>query len=344
MRNWKTIVLLSICITASAIGVSQATAAATTRVAISLVRADQPRETVDAARQGSDEPHYRGPVTTWPFGIIVDGKHEFDEHDAKGQIVRRPTSLTLDLAEGEHAIEPGGHKFRIARGKVESLSPEILAQENRVALRLHPVTFTTMEDQGAAAPVWVRLAWKDRELWRNRINVYATPLTLYLPAMPEGGYESNVSPKLLRVSAKGAELVAAKGQATQPPGGFDVPVEGFTVRLPTWKVTGVLLADQVPKNPNYFGLGGLEPATNGNGFTWNLGSWEQRAPHDDPRAAPDVAGGLELADGPPPVACALGHGTAIQAPRRHRRSAAVRTAGGHEERADRPSGSIVGRY
>ncbi|MGA2615968.1 MAG: MBL fold metallo-hydrolase [Thermoguttaceae bacterium] len=274
MRSWKPIVLLSVSGMALTIGLSRLAAADTTRVAISLVRADQPRETVDAARQGSDEPHYRGPVTTWPFGLTVDGKHEFDERDAKGQVVRRLTSLALDLAEGEHAIDPGAHKFRIAQGKVESLSPEILVHENRVALRLHPVTFTTAEDQGAPAPVWLRLAWKGRELWRNRINIYTTPLTLYLPATPEGGYESNVSPKQLRVSAKGAELVDVKGQ---PPGGFDVSVEGFTVRVPTWKVTGVLLADQVPKNPNFYGLGGLEGATNGNGFSWNLGSWEQRA-------------------------------------------------------------------
>jgi hypothetical protein len=174
---------------------TQPSATGTTRVTIVLVRADQARETVDTARQGRDEPHYRGPVTTWPFGLAVDGKHEFDERDAKGQIVRRLTSVTLDLSDGEHAIDSGGHKFRLARGKVESLSPELLVHENRVALRLHPVTFTTAEDQGPAVPVWVRLAWKGRELWRNSIVVHAMPLTLYLPATSEGGYESNVSPK-----------------------------------------------------------------------------------------------------------------------------------------------------
>ena len=71
-------------------------------------------------------------VTTWPLGLAVDGKHKFDERDAKGQIVRRLTSLTLDLPDGKHAIDPGGHRFRLARGKVESLSPELLVHENGI--------------------------------------------------------------------------------------------------------------------------------------------------------------------------------------------------------------------
>jgi hypothetical protein len=267
MGNRHSIVLLSVYGTALAIGLFRPVAADTTPVVISLVRADQPQETVDAARQGSDEPHCRGPITSWAFGLTVDGRHEFDEHHPKWQIENRATSLTLDLPDGEHVLDPGGHKFRIARGRVESLSSEVLVRENRVALRLHPVTFTTMEDQGPAAPVWLRLAWKGHELWRNRIIVHATPLTLYLPATPDGGYESNLSRRLLRVSAKGAELVDAEGQ---PHGGFDVSVEGFTVRVPTWKVTGVLLVDQVPKGPDYFGFAGREAATNGHEFSWSI--------------------------------------------------------------------------
>ena len=112
----------------------------TMRVAIRLVTAEHPDQSVESAQRGSVAAYsrYRGAVTTWARGINVDDQHFFDERDASGAPAIRRTSLTLDLPEGMHVVQPGGHRFRIMEGRIESLSPHLFVQADQLSLRLYP--------------------------------------------------------------------------------------------------------------------------------------------------------------------------------------------------------------
>ncbi len=192
-----------------------------TNVTVTLVRADAAGQSVASAKRGSVVPysHYRGPVTTWAFGLGVDGKQFFDQRDAQGRVVERRTRLELTLADGEHVIEPVGLKFRLTGGKIESLSPEIRVEENRLALRLFAVKFATPDADGPPAPVRVRIAAPGGELFRSQPATYALPLVVYLPAAPPDGYSTNLSDRRLLVSEQGASWAAptASGQPRRPP-------------------------------------------------------------------------------------------------------------------------------
>ena len=262
---------------------SPSLAGAATSLILSLVRADAPDKPVSSAEHGSVVPYsrYHGPVTTWAFGLGVDGKQFFDERDAQGKVVERRTQLELQLVDGEHTVEPIGYKFRVGGGKVESLSPELTAAGNRLQLRLFPVKFVTPAADGPQTPVRVRIAAERGELFHSPPATYAAPLVVYLPAAPTGGYSTNLSDQLLLISEQGASWAEPVGKppaksAIKLPAELSASADRFTVHVPTVHVTAVLLLDK-PANMLAAQLAAREEATQNIDFEPKLGNWDPRA-------------------------------------------------------------------
>ena len=157
-------------------------------------------------------------------GIVIDGKVQF-QRTYQGSFLGRTDELTLDLADGEHVIEPGSHKFAIAGGKITTSDPTMRVRgDTSLDITLFPVTVMAVDGSAVRRmpaevlrlPVAPRLFWNDVELLPKEKELADSAtfkrLTLYMLANSDGaGYRLTPSDRRFHVTPAGAISVDDKG-------------------------------------------------------------------------------------------------------------------------------------
>ncbi len=183
-------------------------------------------------------PHF----STAVYSIVIDGKHPF-QRSYQGSFLGRTDTLTLDLAEGEHVIEPGAHRFAVRAGQVATQDPSLRANGRTLDVLLHPVTIMAVDGSAIRPmpaevrrlPVAPRLYWGAEELLPKEQILSATTtfkrLTLYLLANTNGpGYRVAPTDRHFHLTADGLTVLDEAGQPATDGGVF---VENrFTLVLP----------------------------------------------------------------------------------------------------------------
>lgn len=175
-------------------------------------------------------------------GIVIDGKHPF-QRTYQGSFLGRTDTLTLELADGEHVIEPGAHKFTVRAGQVAAQDPSLRANGRTLDVLLHPVTVMAVDGSAIRPmpaevrrlPVAPRLYWGAEELLPKEQILSATTtfkrLTLYLLANTNGpGYRVAPTDRNFHLTADGLTVLDEAGKPATDGGVF---VENrFTLVLP----------------------------------------------------------------------------------------------------------------
>ncbi|MBI2190538.1 MAG: PQQ-like beta-propeller repeat protein [Planctomycetes bacterium] len=116
-------------------------------------------------------------ATLWVRGASVDGKFTFERY-YQGKYINRSAELEIaakDLGVGEHAIEPGHHRFTLAAdGKLSSADPEIQMDHRTVSLRLHRVQVMAVDGE-KSGPL-------EQRLLGAQLGLYALPPKLMVDA------------------------------------------------------------------------------------------------------------------------------------------------------------------
>ncbi|MDA1140906.1 MAG: hypothetical protein O3B01_20260 [Planctomycetota bacterium] len=179
-------------------------------------------------------------------GILIDGKHPF-HRSYKGSYLGRSDVITLELEDGEHFIDPGGHVFTVQEGKVSTNNPVLRADGATLDVTLVPVTVIAVDGSAVRSlpaevrrlPVAPRIFWGDEMLLPKEklLAEEATfeRLTLYMMANEVGaGYRVMPGERQFHVTTKGLRIVDAEGRPANDPG---VQIEGAnTLVLPRYAV------------------------------------------------------------------------------------------------------------
>ncbi len=179
-------------------------------------------------------------------GIVIDGKHPF-YRSYKGSFLGRSDVIKLKLADGEHVIDPGGHRFTVKNGVVTSKSPHLRGEGKVINVILYPVTIiavdgNTVRDLPAEArrlPVRPQIFW-GKEMLLPREKALAEDatfqrLTLYMMANDKGaGYRLSPSEVAFHLGAQGIEL---KTKGNGDVSDFGISIEDrFSIVVPKFAV------------------------------------------------------------------------------------------------------------
>ena len=165
-------------------------------------------------------------------GILINGSIPFNR-SYQGSYLGRSDVIKVKLADGEHRIDPGNHRFSISGEKIASDDPDLRINGSTVDVVVYPVT--VMAVNGSAVrdlpaevrrlPVSPRLYWGTEELLPKETMVSGTAtfkrLTLYMIANAEGdAYRLNPSDRAFRVSRDGIVVVDDAGNPSSDRGVF----------------------------------------------------------------------------------------------------------------------------
>ncbi|HUW30283.1 MAG TPA: hypothetical protein VM223_01585, partial [Planctomycetota bacterium] len=180
-------------------------------------------------------------------GILIDGKHPFQKM-YKGSYLGRSAEITLDLDDGPHTVDPGGHTFAVNAAKTESNDPDIACDGTTLNIKAYPVTFIAV-DAAVVRPVPAELRrlplrpmiYFGSELLlplEKRLSSDAVfkRLTLYMLGTAKP-YRLEPTSAHFVVGSEGVRVVGADGKA--PTGGGDGSVmveDNFTLVLPQMQV------------------------------------------------------------------------------------------------------------
>ncbi|MDP6353595.1 MAG: hypothetical protein QF473_00725, partial [Planctomycetota bacterium] len=198
-----------------------------------------------------------GSAVHWPANVKLDGEPLFERYEGNRLTVRLPVR-TIELAAGEHVIEPGGHKFVVGEdGKVSSGDPEFIIEGADIRLKCYPVVVQVIdgEEQGAFSARRLPGAFtvsaqvtrpaknpKPGEPKLERIDVQLVPeggtfapLTLYLPSNTKGpGYILTPFGVTFHLTDGKVKIIVPEGSTPK------AEVEGLDIGLPTRPVDIVL--------------------------------------------------------------------------------------------------------
>lgn len=161
-------------------------------------------------------------VVSWCFGMTVDERPIFEprerlmeevegeagdediaeelipEAKTSGSRVYRPSSVKIDLGEGEHIILPGEIKFDIRKGKLISNDPRVRTKDSEVEIELFPVVVRRAIG-GRSEPFRASVTYAGLNLLKGlekllsessgqeaKGEMFFLRLTVYLPPSPEG--------------------------------------------------------------------------------------------------------------------------------------------------------------
>ena len=79
-------------------------------------------------------------VVTWLKHFSVDDKRIFQKR-YKGRFLFREASAEIDLADGPHVLNPGGHVIEVNGNRATSNDPDVKIKETVIALTCYPVMF-----------------------------------------------------------------------------------------------------------------------------------------------------------------------------------------------------------
>jgi hypothetical protein len=180
--------------------------------------------------------------TTYMRGIIIDGKHPFQKM-YRNSFLGRSDVITLNLEDGEHTIDPGGHKFSLSGGKVTTTDATLRAKDATLDVLLFPVTMLAVDGSAIREmpaelrrlPVAMRIFHGAEELLpKEKFLSSGTTfkhLTLYMIANDKGaGYRMVPSERRFHLTEKGVVIL---DEANKPATDSGVLVEDrFSVVLP----------------------------------------------------------------------------------------------------------------
>ncbi len=179
-------------------------------------------------------------------GIVVDGKFPF-QRSYQGSYLGRSDEISLDLADGEHRVDPGHHTFTVANGQLTTRDPTLRVNGGALEILCYPVTIIAMDGSAVRQmpaevlrlPVAPRLFWNAEPIMPKDDLVAdgATfrRLTLYVLANTDGlGYRISPSERSFHVTPDGVRILDEKGQPATDRG---VYTEGkFSIVLPKMSV------------------------------------------------------------------------------------------------------------
>jgi outer membrane protein assembly factor BamB len=126
---------------------------------VSDVESIEPVVTTEFGPEGSREVTLGQKAVLWVRNAHVDGKFFFEKYYQE-KYIGRSGRLEIDAAQlgpGEHAIQPGDHKFTLSEdGKLASQDPDIRIEGSTLSLRLYKVTIHAVDD-GKTGPSEFRL-------------------------------------------------------------------------------------------------------------------------------------------------------------------------------------------
>ncbi len=180
--------------------------------------------------------------TNYMKGIVIDGKHPY-QRMYNGSFLGRSDEITLSLADGEHTIDPGAHKFAILGGKITTNDPSLRWTGTTLDILVYPVSIIAVDGSSVRdmpaelrrLPVALRILSGSDELVpkENYLSPTATfkHLTLYMLTNTVGlGYRLVPSERHFHLTEKGVVILDAEGKASTDGG---IPVENqFTITIP----------------------------------------------------------------------------------------------------------------
>jgi outer membrane protein assembly factor BamB len=175
---------------------------------------------------------------TWMRFITLDGSDAF-KITYKGAFLKRSAVITADLAEGEHLIQPGEHRFAVRDGRIVSDDPDLRAAGDGLDILCYPVTFV-----GVDASVVRKCPLKLRRIPLDVIVRHGEdmilpaaqtfdPLVLYMVSNAAGQpYRANPTGQAFRVTREGVRTVDTD-EAKAALSGVSVE-NSFTVGIPSF--------------------------------------------------------------------------------------------------------------
>ncbi len=175
-------------------------------------------------------------------GILIDGKIPF-HRSYKGSYLGRSDEIRVKLADGEHRIDPGNHRFTVAGDKITTADPVFRVRARTLDILLYPVTIIAIDGSAVRdapaevlrLPVAPRIFCDGESVLPKEEQVAAGAtfkrITLYMMPNTLGmGYRLSPSERDFHVTAKGVVILDEKGR---PDTGRDVYTQdGFTIVLP----------------------------------------------------------------------------------------------------------------
>lgn len=238
-------------------------------VTLRLVCADRP-DTVVSEVETSEEKKpkeedvigkkaSREKLVGWMRGISLDGQDAF-KITYKGAFLKHSATITAELAEGEHRIEPGAHRFWVRDDRLESQDPDLRAAGDGLDILCYPVTFAGVDASVVrkrplklrSIPLNLRVRWAGvtiipafktfLDIKNGQIaGVFKDPvivetfdlLKLYMVSNREGTpYEVSPTGQAFRVTREGIQLEDSKSAQTAATGVF---VENrFQIGIPAY--------------------------------------------------------------------------------------------------------------
>jgi len=187
-------------------------------------------------------------------GIVVDQKHPFYK-SYQGSYLGRSDVIKLDLGDGEHVIDPGGHRFAIAGGAITSSDSSLKINGSTIDILAYPVTIIAVDGSAVRdtpaevrrLPVAPRLYAGDEELLPKEENLAADAtfrrLTLYMLANDQGaGYRVSPSDTHFHVTDQGIVSVDAVGKPINSGASIE---NRFTLVLPKVAIPVTVYGSQV---------------------------------------------------------------------------------------------------
>jgi outer membrane protein assembly factor BamB len=192
-------------------------------------------------------------VVTWLKHFSVDGKRIFQKR-YKGKFLFREASAEIDLADGRHVLNPGGHTIEVKGNQATSTDPDVTIKKNVIALTCYPVMFAGLNmSVEPDEPLVERMTALPEKLfnvevffkkeaapegeeqpsdWDDLLEIHKSfqPLIVYLPAnTKERAYRVLPSRTEFRLSAGMVELLG-DGQ----PVANDVYATGASLWIPRY--------------------------------------------------------------------------------------------------------------
>ncbi|MDP6357251.1 MAG: hypothetical protein QF473_19200, partial [Planctomycetota bacterium] len=190
-------------------------------------------------------------VVTWLKHFSVDGKRIFQKR-YKGKFLFREASAEIDLADGPHVLNPGGHIVEVNGNRATSKDPDVKIKETVIALTCYPVMFAGLNmSVEPGEPLVERMtslpdklfnveAFSKKEApeegeeplspWDDLLEIHTSfqPLIVYLPANTQQRAYRVLPSKTEFLLREGTVELHGKGQSSAN----DVYATGASVWIP----------------------------------------------------------------------------------------------------------------
>ncbi|MBI2195017.1 MAG: PQQ-binding-like beta-propeller repeat protein [Planctomycetes bacterium] len=215
-----------------------------------LIAADRPEQTVAELETPEEKKPPEAekldlhpppsPYVGWMRSVTLDGQDAF-KITYKGAFLKRSAVVTADLADGEHVIQPGEHRFSLRDGRIVVDDPDIRAAGDGLDVLCYPVTFAAVDASIVRPrPLKLRRIPSDLLVLHGEEMILPVvkkfdPLVLYLVSNPQGQpYRLRPTGQAFRVAPDGVRIIDTEEARAAASG---VTVENrFTVGIPSFSV------------------------------------------------------------------------------------------------------------